>query len=163
MILGDPFAFSVFIQTISAWNDSDTFRNGVLLFGVDGVLFPKSVINVTLAHELPLLKQNLENIAVDPALFSAGKEATFKEMYSITFPEDWSADNDYRFDITPDEFADHNCHIFAVGDGRRVRFLAAEPEYDLAQSRHCLENLHVSEAFLSLEELSAIVSKLRIY
>ncbi len=54
MILGDPYKFSIFIQTIKEWNYDDTFNSGVLLFCVNGDIFPKEI------HTVPL------NYVIDP-------------------------------------------------------------------------------------------------
>lgn len=41
MLIGDPYKFAIFINTVKEWNIDDTFYSGVLLFSVDGGLFPK--------------------------------------------------------------------------------------------------------------------------
>lgn len=45
MLIGNPYQFSIFVDVIKEWNqDKTSYRNGVLLFCVDGQLFPKEVV-----------------------------------------------------------------------------------------------------------------------
>ena len=44
MILGNPYKFSVFISTIKEWNIDNEFCNGVLLFCIEGNIFPKKLL-----------------------------------------------------------------------------------------------------------------------
>ena len=48
MILGNPYKFSVFISTIKEWNIDNEFCNGVLLFCIEGNIFPKKIVTATL-------------------------------------------------------------------------------------------------------------------
>ncbi|MGN0473516.1 MAG: immunity 42 family protein [Acutalibacteraceae bacterium] len=162
MLVGDPYKFAIFINTVKEWNLDDTFYSGVLLFSVDGGLFPKEIFNTTLICEIQPLKEKLMNIVIDKKLYNMPKDEAFVEIYNITFSED--TDNDYRFDITPCEFSDHNCYVFAVGNGEQVRILAAaDLNYITEDSRHELENINVSEAVVTIDELNEIISSLRIY
>ena len=52
LLLGNPNNFSVLIHKIDAWNIDDSFLNGVLLFFVDGVVFPSKIVNATLKCEV---------------------------------------------------------------------------------------------------------------
>ena len=52
MILGNPYKFSVFISTIKEWNIDNEFCNGVLLFCIDGNIFPKKIVTATLKCEI---------------------------------------------------------------------------------------------------------------
>lgn len=102
------------------------------------------------------------NIGADERLYHMPKDEAFAEIYNITFSED--TDNDYRFDITPCEFSNHNCYVFAVGNGEQVRILAASDlNYITEESRHEIENINVSEAVVNIDELNEIISNLRIF
>lgn len=162
MILGNPYKFAIIIKTIREWNVDKTFYNGVLFFCVDGSMFPKEILTVPLTSEINPLKENLENISVDIALFNMEKEAAFKQIYNVTFPEDISMDNDYQFDITPLSFSEDNCYIFAVSDGTRVRILAAKLKYIKERSRHMLKNMNIKEAIISIQEINQIAKALNV-
>ncbi|MBW4846121.1 MULTISPECIES: Imm42 family immunity protein [unclassified Lacrimispora] len=99
MILGDPYKFSIIIDTIKEWNIDDAFCNGVLIFCVDGNLFPKEIVTATFKGEVQLLKKNFKYLTVDEDLYNMQKDKAFVEIYNITFPEDVDIDNDYRFDV----------------------------------------------------------------
>lgn len=43
MVIGDAYKFAVILQTITEWNIDDTFCNGILLFGVNGDIYPKNI------------------------------------------------------------------------------------------------------------------------
>lgn len=118
------------IDTIKEWSTNDTFCNGVLLFSIDGNLFPKRIVTTTLKCEIPPLKEKLKNLVINENIYNLPKDKAFAEMYNITFPEDIDIDSDYSFNITPESFADENCHVFAVGNGNGVRIMAANHNYN---------------------------------
>lgn len=160
MLLGNPYKFAIIIEKIEEWNLDETFRNGVLLVCVDGSLFPKEILTATLNSEINPLKESLGNIAVNEKIFTMEKEEAFEQIYNITFPEDVSLENDYRFDITPLLLCDNNCYIFAVSDGVSVRILAAKLEYRKEWSRHLIKNADISETFISIQEMEEIAKDL---
>ena len=163
MILGNPYKFSVFISTIKEWNIDNEFCNGVLLFCIDGNIFPKKIVTATLKCEIQLLKEKLRNLITNERLYNMQRDKAFAEIYNITFPEDISIDNDYRFDITPESFADENCYVFAVSNGKEVRIMATKLNYIVEESRHELSNIDISETFIEIEDLNQIISQLEIY
>ena len=162
MILGYPYKFSVFISTIKEWNIDNEFCNGVLLFCIDGNIFPKKIVTATLKCEIQLLKEKLRNLITNERLYNMQRDKAFAEIYNITFPEDISIDNDYRFDITPESFADENCYVFAVSNGKEVRIMATKLNYIVEESRHELSNVDISETFIEIEDLNQIISQLEI-
>ena len=162
MILGNPYKFSVFISTIKEWNIDNEFCNGVLLFCIDGNIFPKKIVTATLKYEIQLLKEKLRNLITNESLYNMQRDKAFAEIYNITFPEDISIDNDYRFDITPESFADENCYVFAVSNGKEVRIMATKLNYIVEESRHELSNVDISETFIEIEDLNQIISQLEI-
>lgn len=163
MILGNPYKFSVFISTIKEWNIDNEFCNGVLLFCIEGNIFPKKIVTSTLKYEIQLLKEKLRNLIINERLYNMQRDKAFAEIYNITFPEDISIDNDYRFDITPESFADENCYVFAVSNGKEVRIMATKLNYIVEESRHELSNIDISETFIEIEDLNQIISQLEIY
>lgn len=163
MILGNPYSFSVFINTIKEWNIDNEFCNGVLLFCIDGDFFPKKIVTATLKCEIQPLKEKLKNLVKDETLYNMPKDKAFAKIYNITFPEDAGINNDYRFDISPESFIDENCFIFAVSNGVKVRIMAAELNYNKKESRHEIRRANISETFISINELNEIVAKLDIY
>ena len=163
MILGNPYKFSVFISTIKEWNIDNEFCNGVLLFCIEGNIFPKKIVTATLKYEIQLLKEKLRNLITNESLYNKQRDKAFAEIYNITFPEDISIDNDYRFDITPESFANENCYVFAVSNGKEVRIMATKLNYIVEESRHELSNVDISETFIEIEDLNQIISQLEIY
>ena len=163
IILGNPYKFSLFISTIKEWNIDNEFCNGVLLFCIEGNIFPKKIVTATLKYEIQLLKEKLRNLITNESLYNMQRDTAFAEIYNITFPEDISIDNDYRFDITPESFADENCYVFAVSNGKEVRIMATKLNYIVEESRHELSNVDISETFIEIEDLNQIISQLEIY
>ena len=163
MILGNPYCFSVFVNTIKEWNIGSEFCNGVLLFCVDGEFFPKRIVTATLKCEIQPLKEKLMNLINDEMLYNMQKDRAFAKIYNITFPEDTDIDNDYRFDISPASFIDENCFIFAIRNGENVRIMAAKLNYNKKESRHEISNVDISETFITIKEINKIIAKLDIY
>ena len=83
MILGNPYTFSIIAQTIDEWNINDAFRNGILIFCVDGHIYPEEIVNATLNCEIPFLRRALKNLTTDTSLYNKPKEIAFSEMYDI--------------------------------------------------------------------------------
>ncbi len=160
MIIGDPYKFAILSGVINEWNIDDTFCNGVLLFCVNGDIYPKEVATATLRCEIEYLKQKLRNLTTDKRLYTLPPQQAFAEIYGITFPEDMDSDNGDCFDITPASLSDHNCFVFAVCDGVNIRILASELAYERENSRHRLENIIISETFLTVSELREIIAVL---
>ena len=131
MIIGDPYKFAILSGVTNEWNMDDTFCNGVLLFCVNGDIYPKEVATATLRCEIEYLKQKLRNLTTDKRLYILPPQQAFAEIYGITFPEDMDSDNGDCFDITPASLSDHNCFVFAVCDGVNVRVLASELAYEI--------------------------------
>ena len=160
MIIGDPYKFAILSGEINEWNIDDAFCNGVLLFCVNGDIYPKEVATATLRCEIEYLKQKLRNLTTDKRLYILPPQQAFAEIYGITFPEDMDSDNEDCFDITPASLSDHNCFVFAVCDGVNIRILASELAYERENSRHRLENIIISETFLTVGELREIIAVL---
>lgn len=131
MIIGDPYKFAILSGVINEWNIDDTFCNGVLLFCVNGDIYPKEVVTATLRCEIEYLKQKLRSLTIDKRLYALPPQQAFAEIYGITFPEDTDSDNEDCFDITPPSLSDHNCFVFAVCNGVNVRVLASELAYEI--------------------------------
>ena len=165
MILGNPDKFAIIMEVVSDWNIDQSFNNGVLIFSVDGKVFPKKeIVNATLNSELPYLKECMRNVGIDERLFGLPKDEAFSEIYSLRSPEDLNIDSDYRYDISPISFADDDCLIFAVSNGTEIRILASsELKYIKAESRYSLDNIEISEAYVSVVEFNEILSKLNVH
>lgn len=161
MNIGDPYLFSIIISKVEEWNIDDAFDNGVLFFCINGELFPKKIINATLKYEIPMLKEKLLNVAIDKRLFNLPSDKVLVELYDFTFSEEDDRDDDYRFNVTPDCFADLDYYMFAVSDGNRVRILATKLCYERKNARHILQNLDIHETYVSLDEMRILLSKLK--
>jgi len=168
MIIGNPYKFSIFIRAIKEWNAGESvWCNGVLLFCIDGVLFPKYVTTATLNSEIRPLKEKLENLTIEVKLYEMEKGKAFIKMYNTTFPEwdpQWDNEseicNDYRYFISPTILSDFNCHIYAVSNGSQIRILAAELNYIIEESTHNLNDFKISETFITNDELNQIIQEL---
>lgn len=160
MVLGNPYKFAVLIDPIKSWNTDDTFCNGLLFLSVNGNIYPKEIETATLSYEIELLKHNLNNLTTDKWLYDLPPQQAFVEIYNITFPENIDIENDYRFDISPTTLSDNNYFIFAVRNDSNVRILASKLDYELANSRHKLQEISVNESIISVAELKEITSSL---
>lgn len=159
MIIGDPYQFSIFVEVIDKWNSENTWINGVLLFSIDGELFPKQIVTATLNSEILPLKEILMKIKVNKELYDMEKEEAFIEMHNVTYPVS-DVDNDYRYHISPPTLSDYCCVAFAVSNGEKIRFMAAKLDYIMEESAYDLNNIDISEAFITNDELEEIILKL---
>ena len=160
MIVGDPYRFALDMQKIEEWNycEDNTFLNGVLLFFIDGTIFPTEIKTATLTSELMPLKTILENPVIDKQLFNMKKEEAYIKLYNLTFPEGDNTDNNYDYHLTPASFSEDNCHVFCVSNGSECRILAAHLNYLIDISRHSLKNIQVKEGILPKKDIIQITN-----
>jgi hypothetical protein len=163
-IIGDPYQFSIVIGDVKEWNapnSSHSFFNGLLVFSINGELFPsKEVLNATLSCEIHWLKEDLKAIVVNEEIFCMEKEKAFIEMYNKRFPENIDISEDFRYYISPQEFGDKGYYVFAVSNGKQIRIMVSKLKYIKKHSRHNLNNIHINEVFISNAELNKIILKL---
>lgn len=160
MLIGNPDKFAILLHRVEEWNMDDTFKNGILHFCINGEMFPKEILSVTLACEVPWLREKMANVVVDKKIYYQPKDEAFAALYSKTFPEECSEDNDYRFQVNPECFLDFNYITFAVSNGVNVRILATQLQYKTEESRHDLSFLQVLETSISNEEWDRMVIEL---
>lgn len=87
MILGDPYKFAILSGMIDEWNIDHVFCNGILLFCVDGDIYPKEIVTATLRCEIESLKQKLRNFTIDKQLYALPPQQAFvsvRELKRIT-------------------------------------------------------------------------------
>lgn len=157
MIIGNPYKFSIILDIVKEWNIDSSFYNGILFFSINGDLFPKEVLTSTLKCEIPILVSRLKNITINNNIFNMQKKEAFLYLYNLTFPEDVNEENDYKYDISPQEFSDYDYFVFAVGNGKDNRILAAKLQYRINDSRYELKDINVNETFIDCKELCEIV------
>ena len=158
MIIGTPYQFSIIAKVLDEWNEErQPFYNGILLFCIDGALFPKEIVTATLGADIPELKKNLLKIIVDEKIFSKEKECAFREMYMATFPDDNEVDNDYQYLISPTTLSDLHCFVFAVSNGKQTKILASKLDYTENDSYYSLDGIYIAETVISNDELHKIV------
>lgn len=164
MVVGNPDIFSIMFDVVDEWNNDTTFNNGLLFMSIDGKIFLSELTTATLNVELPQLIENLKNPAENKKIFHMEKKEAFTHIYRLTFPGDWDMNNDYSYDITPNEFGDRDCYVFMVSNEDKIRILAAsELQYIKEESTHNLQDINVAETYLSKEELEGMVEKLSMF
>lgn len=165
MIIGNPYNFSIFIKTIKEWNKEDgIFYNGILLFCIDGYIFPKKeILSATLSYEIPKIKNDLKNICVNKDIYNMSKYKAFKEMYNRRYPKNFDIEEDYSFEISPSIFLDNDYIIFAVSDGKNVRIMGTHTKYIIKESKHIFKNKDIKETFITINDLNKIITQLKIY
>ena len=85
MIIGDSYKFAILSGEINEWNIDDAFCNGVLLFCVNGDIYPKEVVTATLGSEIEYLRQKLRNLRYYfSRRYSYGKESVYPLQMSLT-------------------------------------------------------------------------------
>lgn len=162
MILGNPYRFSIFLDVVENWNTkgSYSFYNGMLVFCIDGKVFPNRLVNATLGSEVPNLIRQFSQVSINPKFFDMKKREAFLEIYHITHSDDIDIDGDYSYDVTPYSFEDINCFVFAVSNGEQVRILASYLEYRPEEGIHEMANIEITEAYISVDDMAELISKL---
>lgn len=162
MVIGKPDSFSVLIKKINSWNTGDGgFCNGILLFSVNGRVFPDEFFVVTLSRAVFLLRKHFQSLVNSEKLFLAKKEDAFQAMYNASHPIE---DNDivnYNFDLTPEDISDRGYFMFAVQNGNRTRIMVSNQlKYEAMEGKHDLNGAQITETIISNTELEKIIEDL---
>ncbi len=160
MLIGNPDCFAVIVDVVEFWNIDKSFQNGTLFFAVNSEIFPKEIQSATLSYEFHTLINSLKNIPVNEKIFNMPTEKAYREICNLVYPEDWDTDNDYRYMISTPSFSDNDYLVFAVGNGEKVRILAARPDYCKEESILHLEGLEITETFIDISDLNDMIDKL---
>lgn len=163
MIVGSPDNFAIILDIVGAWNNDNSFNNGLLCMGINGELFPSTILASTLNTELFRLIKVLDKTVKNEVIYQMEKEKAFAYIFNITFPDDYEIENNYDYDITPYEFANKNYFVFRVSNGENSRILASKVQYLPEKSAYDLKDLDVIEAYISNNEIKRIIEKLQLY
>jgi hypothetical protein len=167
MTIGNPYKFAILADDIKEWSDT-CWRNGVFFFCIDGELFPKEILNVTFNSEVWQLTEIFQKILIKPfinkKLFDMEKEKALVEMFRI-FPIEWNMDDDNNqyYYISPQVLADFDYYTFMVSNGEQIRIMAAKVNFIKDEGEYDLNNLEISEAFITNGELEEIFRVLSFF
>lgn len=163
MIIGDPYKFAIIIQEIREWNSNEIFKNGVLLFCVDGAIYPKEILNATLSSEINELPEKLSRIEEDKHLFFMEKEKAYETAYDRMHKEEIVLVHEYHYDISPLSFIDDHDYVYAARNGDQIRILISKLGYNRKLSRPDFENAQINETVITVEELQEMVAELEAF
>ena len=88
MLIGkNPFEFSITIEPVKEWNDYVSWHNGIMLFSIDGYIFPNDeIMNICLSCAIPEVIDNLSKIPINKDLFFLkSKKETKQKSLGIVF------------------------------------------------------------------------------
>lgn len=163
MVIGDPYKFAIIIQEVKDWNSCEIFKNGVLLFCVDGEIYPKEILNATLSSEFLFLYEKLSRIENDEELFFKEKERAYEIAYDRMHEEEIVLAHEYHYDISPFCFLDNNIYVFAIKHGEQIRILISKMNYIKEISRPDFENVQINEAIITVKELQKMMEELSAF
>ena len=158
----NPFEFSITIEPVKEWNDYVSWHNGIMLFSIDGYIFPNAeIMNICLSCAIPEVIDNLSKIPINKDLFfKKSKKDVFAGIYNLVYPNNYDANGELNYKISPQEFFDRGFAIFAVSSGECIRFLAAKLSYDKEVSRDRLDNITIRETYVSIDSLNETIIQL---
>lgn len=158
MIVGDPYKFAIITEFIPNWNTNNSWRNGIILFSINGKLLCNeirtSTLNVDLYEFINNIKRIETHFPINTLIYEMDKYSAFVEMYNISFPSDINIPNNYIYRISISELEDDDYYIFAVANKNKIRLLGGELK---SPSMKC-DN--IVEVILSKNYLSHFLEKL---
>lgn len=163
MIIGDPYRFALIFDEVKEWCYGSCNSNGHFAFCMDGKMLPGNIINAVNDNALAKVLDKLKNAPEDSELFAMDAAPAFEKLYDLVYPTDSVSDNDYRFELAPEEVIDEGYHVFLVRSGDTIRILGAHQDYDREQSRHIFEGIEISEAVIDRTKCDEIVSRIEEY
>lgn len=161
MIFGDPYKFAIITETVEAWSPDKTFCCGILLYSINGDIFPKETDNATLGFESTSFKDRINMLVVDHELYNMPKEKAFFSIFHLSFPED--GDFDYRYNFSPDSICNGHFKVFVVGNGEDVRILFSHLVYNRDGFKYELDNAVIGDTKISVEEFREIIDQFNRY
>ena len=177
IVIGDVYKFAILIKYVPEWN-IDAVRwnneyssgNGILLFSIDGHLFPSEILTTPLDTDLNYL---ITRERFDPPInlnyFQMKKEDAFKSMLFLARPMcvDITSENEFDemyFLEIPTANTEANCYFFYVSDGGRVRILGAKlHDHDEQGGTFYNRNgepIEIYETILCIKEFQSLLDKL---
>lgn len=111
MIFGDPYRFAIWVEYIPQWSDS--YKNGIFCFFVNGKMYPDDVRTSTLRVDLyDVIDKNnaLVSRPCNDEVFSASKTEAFNTLFQLAFPES-TEENEY-----PDQCFDYCASSTIIND-----------------------------------------------
>ena len=159
MIIGDPYKFAIMFDEVREWSTCDRL-SGHFAFCMNGKMLPEGIINAILDNALAKVYDKLKNAPEDAELFTMDAAAAFGCIYDRVYPSDINRDNDYRFELAPEEVIDEGYIVFVIRKAGEIRVLAANPKYDREQSRCIFDRLEVTEAVLDEEQYEEMISRM---
>lgn len=172
MVFGDPNRFAVIVKAIDAWNETQIigstskFYNGILIFCVDGFLFPQVEIAVsTLCVDVPWFIRLIERVPdVDQySLFESDKKDAFCFLLNNSFSDTEENDAVRNFLVSPPILSDKQDMIFCIKKDNMFRIIASHVDYNIEQSAYNLGSNVISETYIPVNEIESIVTDLKKY
>ncbi|WP_289688814.1 immunity 42 family protein [Paramuribaculum intestinale] len=158
MIIGDPYKFAIIIEFVPDWNTQNSWRNGIILFSINGNLLCDEIRTSTLNVDLHELINNIKRIESDvpisTLIYNMDKHSAFIEMYNASFPSDINTPNNYIYRVSTTELEDDGYYIFAVANNDSIRILGGKIKMPT------MECDNIVEVFLSRCYLSHFLEKL---
>lgn len=177
IIIGDVYKFAILVAympdwNVNAvpWNNEGSSGNGILLYSIDGHLFPSEILTTPLGTDLNyLVTQESFKPPINLNYFYMNKEDAFKSMLFLARPMyvDITSENEFDemyFLEMPTANAEANCYFFYVSDGSKVRILGAKlhenDELGGAFYNQKEKPVEIYEAILSIQEFQSLLDGL---
>lgn len=161
MIIGDPYKIAVIVQVINEW--SETWINGVFMLTINGKIIPEEIFTSTLECDCKELNDNLDRMLscppVDMELYELDGREAFIKMYNLACPNNADTDNDYRYKVSTSGLEDNDYWVFAVSNGRNIRFIASRPI--LGDNDDPFPKNKMTECNVSINYLTGLTAELR--
>ncbi|MBQ9513291.1 MAG: hypothetical protein IJR58_08870 [Lachnospiraceae bacterium] len=170
MVFGDPNRFAVIVKVIDEWNEKRELRsrlkfyNGILIFCVDGFLFPQVEVAVSsLCVDVPWFIRLIECVpnADKYDLFELDKVDTFCFLLNNSFSDTKENDDVRYFLVSPPTLSDKQNMIFFIKKDNMFRIIASHVEYDLERSDYYLGSNIIRETYISVNEIEPIIEGLK--
>lgn len=173
MIFGDPYRFAIWVEYIPQWSDSH--KNGIFCFFVNGSMYPDDVRTSTLCVDLyDVIDKNnaLVSRPYNDEVFSASKSEAFNTLFQLAYPES-TDENEYPDQIfdycaSPTIINDSGAYFFAISNESSVRIIGGKimQLVELDNGGNTWENIGsplIEDVIITKNEINEIITKLKGY
>lgn len=171
MIFGDPYRFAIWVECIPQWSDS--YKNGLFYFLVNGNLYPDDVRASTLCVDLYDVTDDnnaLISLPCNDEIFNAPKNEAFDILFKLAYPE--STDDEYPeqlfdFCVSPTIINESGAYFFAVSNENFVRIVGGKVAHLVEGGNGRvwadIENPFIEDIVIPKNEIIELITDLKEY
>lgn len=170
MIIGNPYTFAFIVDKVPEWSDN-SFKNGIFLVSINGVIFPPELATATLNTDLyyffEVAPSSLITMPINNTFFNMDKVKLFSILYnSVSSRGLTQCNKKYNFNGNKFKFSttsmeDEGCYCFSICNGKKLRVIGANVKKKLSVKADECASFFVSEIEVDIQYMKEKLKELK--